>query len=290
LIISELNYLDCNNVTAGNFTHIYDPSIGEQQKWYINDHTFIKDTKGIWHLFGITHTEPADPDHEILFAHATAPHLLGPWTKQPYALKVDFNYFGETHLWAPHVIHVNETYYMFYNGGASDASKFAISLATSKDLFNWTRLSSGPLFRDGWAARDPMVIKIDDLWHLFYCATTDPTKTVSHVTAYRTSNDLIHWSERHIAYTDPSKDTGGGPTESPFVVHENDWWYLFTGPRVDYVKTAVFRSKTPTNFSISEQVGEIHSHAAEVIYDDGKYWISSCGWGQGGVYIAPLYF
>ena len=73
-----------SNVTVGAFIYIYDPSVGELEtnKWYINDHTFIKDQNGTWHLFGITHKEPADPDHEIVFAHATAKHLLGPWIKQ----------------------------------------------------------------------------------------------------------------------------------------------------------------------------------------------------------------
>jgi len=291
LVICQIEYLSCKNVTAGDFTYIYDPSVGtpEKQKWYVNDHTFVKDANGVWHLFGITHAEPADPENEILFAHATAPHLSGPWTKQDYALKVDHNYFGETHLWAPHVIHVNQTYYMFYNGGDKDHTKYAISLATSKDLFNWTRLSSGPLFRDGFDARDPMVIQIDNLWYLFYCAT-DPSTGGNHVVAYRTSNDLIKWSERHIAFTDPTKGSYGGPTESPFIVHEGGFWYLFIGPRNDYRKTGVFRSQTPTNFSVSEQIGEIHSHAAEVIHDGEKYWISHCGWGQGGVYLAPLDF
>jgi beta-fructofuranosidase len=288
-ILFELKLLSCNNVTAGNFTYIYDPSVGEQEKWYINDHTFIKDTNGTWHLFGITHQEPADPVHEILFAHATAPHLSGPWIKQPFALKVNFSYFGEVHLWAPHVIHVNQTYYMFYNGGDADHTKYAISLATSKDLYNWTRLPSGPLFRDGFDARDPMVTKINNTWYLFYCAT-NPPQSGNHVIAYRTSNDLIHWSERQIAFTDPSKGTFGGPTESPFVVFNNGWWYLFTGPRNDYRKTDVFRSQTPTNFPLNQQVGQIHSHAAEVINDGEKWWISHCGWGQGGVYLAPLYF
>ena len=29
-------------VYADDFTKIYDPSIGEAEKWYINDHTIIK--------------------------------------------------------------------------------------------------------------------------------------------------------------------------------------------------------------------------------------------------------
>src|SRR5579859_6885960 len=65
---------------VGRFHKIYDPSKGEKQKWYINDHTFIRAADGQWHLFGITHPEPANPLEEKFFAHATAPDLAGPWT------------------------------------------------------------------------------------------------------------------------------------------------------------------------------------------------------------------
>jgi len=134
-----------------------------------------------------------------------------------------------------------------------------------------------------------MVIKINDLWHMYYCAT-NPSKGGSHVIAYRTSPDLIHWGQRNIAFTDPTNGTWGGPTESPFVVNLDDSWYLFTGPRNDYRKTAVFRSQSATSFAMSQQIGEISSHAAEVVFDGHEYWVSHCGWGQGGVYLAPLYF
>ncbi|WP_164737921.1 arabinan endo-1,5-alpha-L-arabinosidase [Streptomyces luteoverticillatus] len=99
-----------DSVTTGDFVQVYNPGTGESQPWYINDHTFIRDeTTGTWHLFGITHAEPADPENEDSFAHATAPSLRGPWTKQPMALTVDPSY-GESHLWAPHVIRSGSTY------------------------------------------------------------------------------------------------------------------------------------------------------------------------------------
>ncbi len=39
-------------VTAGAFRLIYDPSVGEAEPWYINDHTFFRDHEGAWHLGG----------------------------------------------------------------------------------------------------------------------------------------------------------------------------------------------------------------------------------------------
>ena len=128
--------------TEGWFKHVYNPSLPDQLQWYINDHTFIRDVNGTWHMFGITHAAPADPDHEIEFAHATAPTLQGPWKKHPSALIVD-TASGEKHLWAPHVILVNGIYHMFYNAGGED-DKHQIKLATSTDLFNWKRF--GTLF------------------------------------------------------------------------------------------------------------------------------------------------
>lgn len=274
-----------DDLAVGTFVKIYDPSVGESEPWYLNDHTFIRDTHGTWHVFGITHAEPADPEHEIHFAHATAPRLFGPWTKQPFALTIDPDY-GETHLWAPHVIRVGSTYHMFYCGGA-DSTKSAINVATSKDLWTWTRDPRGPLFTDGYDARDPYVIRIAGRWVLFYTGTSDPAGG-NHVVLYRTSDDLRAWSERKIAYRSPESGTAGGPTESPFVVRHHGHWYLFTGPRLDYAGTDVYRSTNPLHFEHTNLAGHFAAHAAEVVRDNGGWYVSHAGWGQGGLYLAPL--
>lgn len=276
-----------DEVGAGAFTKIYDPSLGEAGQWYINDHTIVRGHDGTWHLFGITHEEPANPEDEDNFAHATASSLKGPWTKRPFALSVDPGYYNETHLWAPYVLEHHGTYYMFYNGGGDDHTKYAISLATSKDLYHWTRLRSGPLFRDGYDARDPYVMRLGGKWVMTYTANSSPSGG-NHIVAYRTSGDLIHWSGRRVAYTDPETGTWGGSTESSFVVRHGGFWYLFIGPRPDYIGTDVFRSGNPLRFRVEDKVGHIASHGAEVVRDHGHWYVTSAGWGQGGVYLAPL--
>ncbi|WP_024803301.1 family 43 glycosylhydrolase [Nocardia sp. BMG51109] len=275
-------------VSAGRFRRIYDPSAGEACPWYINDHTVIRDESGRWHLFGITHPEPADPWQEREFAHATADRPAGPWTKRPPALTADPGY-GETHLWAPYVVRADDHYAMFYDGGGPDRTATAMNLAVSTDLTHWRRHPDGPLFRDGYDARDPMVLRESGRWIMYYCATSEPNGG-NHVVAYRTSDDLVHWSERAIAYTDPSTGTGAGPTESPFVVRHNGSWYLFIGPRPRYVGTDVFRSDDPLHFRPQDKVGHIRAHAAEIVADGGALWITHAGWGQGGVHIARLRF
>jgi hypothetical protein len=276
-----------HRIAAGDFGKIYDPSIGEPVPFYINDHTVVRGPDGTWHLFGITHAEPAAPEDEDSFAHATAPTLHGPWTKQPPALFTDPS-FGESHLWAPYVVHFGGRYYMFYAGGGPDSTKAEISVATSPDLWHWTRATADPLFRDGYDARDPFVMRLGNRWVMYYDATSDPAGG-HHIVAYRESTDLIHWGARQVAFTDPSTGTFGGPTESPFVVKHGGHYYLFLGPRGGYVGTDVFVSDNPLAFSPDALVGHVASHALEVVQDtDGAWYVTSAGWGQGGVYLAPL--
>ncbi len=297
-----------SSVVTGEFVPIYDPSIGENESWYVNDHTFIRDRDGTWHLIGITHTEPFKPFDEVDLCHATAPSLHGPWTKQPACMTADAAW-GEKHLWAPHVIEHDDRYWMFVCGGSLEGQdKYRIHLATSDDCFTWTRHPRNPLLIDGYEARDPMVLRLEDRWVMYYTGNAKP-EGGHHCVLAAESDDLVHWSGRTVVYEDELVGTGAGPCESPFVVSRNDTWHLFIGPadsaeamrqqaageRIDwptvYSSTLVLASDDPLHFERADQVGYISSHAAEVIVDeDGNDWLSHCGWGQGGVYLAPLRF
>ena len=291
------------SVVAGEWTHVYDPSVGESEPWYVNDHTFIRDSTGLWHLIGITHQEPFRPLEEVDLCHATAASLLGPWTKHPAALSADASW-GELHLWAPHVIAHDGRYWMFVCGGSLDGGEtYRLHLATSDDCFTWTRHVANPLVVDGFHARDPMVLRVGDRWVMYYTATHEP-KYGNHVVIATESDDLVHWSGRTVVYRDALEGDHGGPTESPFVVERAGTYYLFMGPadfgaamagEVDwkraYSSTIVLASDDPLHFERADCVGEIAAHASEVIVDEeGNDWISHCGWGQRGVYLAPLRF
>ncbi len=274
---------------AGKFEKIYDPSVGEKEQWYINDHTFVCGQAGLWHLIGITHAEPANPLNEKNFAHAVSSSLTAKtWSKLPFALTAEWEKWREVHLWAPHIISHNNLYHMFYCAGDRDHARYKIHLATSKDLHEWQRHPENPMVVDGYDARDPFILKLGDTFVMYYTAT-DPADSGNHIVAFRTSKDLIHWSERGICFRDPEVGKWGGGTESPFVIRRGEYFYLFIGPRGGYVGTEVFRSKNPFEWDLFDLVGHIESHALEVIRDiDGKWYVSSCGWGQGGVYLAPL--
>ena len=290
--------------------------------WYINDHTIVLGPDHRWHLFGITHAEPANPMEEKQFAHATAASLNGPYVKDEtgQVFKADEGAGKEQLIWAPHIIQTDGWYYMFYCAGAFDPSaetdhQYQIKLAVSKDLKSWTRLSpdtpfnprhnsapktkhSLPLFieTDGYDARDPFVLKVGAQWVMYYATTTAHDETGHHAVAYRTSTDLQHWSNRKFAYIDASTGSDGGPTESPFVVFRNGEYYLFVCANDPYESTVVYQSRDPFNFvagskltHLTEGLNYFPMHAAEIVDDlDGTQYITGAGWGLGGVFIAPL--
>ena len=84
-----------------------------------------------------------------------------------------------------------------------------------------------PIFEDVCVARDPMLVRRDGAWALYYtrCASTE--HRVSGV-AYRLSRDLVHWSEPRLALSlaDTAPMPNSGFTESPFVFQRNGYYYL----------------------------------------------------------------
>jgi beta-fructofuranosidase len=288
---------------VGAFELVYDPSVGEAERWYVNDHTFVRDREGTWHLIGITHPEPAAPFDEVHLCHATAPALHGPWTKQPFALTADPD-AGEHQLWAPHVIEHDGRWWMYYCAGGDAKDAYRLHLATSDDCWTWVRHPANPVVVDGFEARDPMVRRVGDRWAMYYTATSAPAGG-HHVVAAVFSDDLVTWGDRVEVYRDEQVGTMAGPTESPFVVEREGRWYLCIGPdwaelvrsfedtgRYDltaYRRTRVLAGDDPLSFDAADQVATIDAHAAEVVVDEaGRWWVSHCGWGMGGVHLAPL--
>jgi arabinan endo-1,5-alpha-L-arabinosidase len=277
-------------IAVEDFTRIYDPSAGQTRgyAWYVNDHSFIRDEAGKWHIFGITQQNPFRPFEEVFLTHVTADTLFGPWTKQADVMHRD-EALGESVIWAPHVIRHDGRYWMFYCGGDADPKRFRIHLAHSDDLYTWTRAPQNPMLQDGYEARDPMVLRIGDEWVMYYTANSAP-EGGAHVVAAVRSRDLLHWSDKRVVFTSSRSGTGGGPTESPFVLARGAKFYLFVCTNRRYIETAVYESDDPFTWTEEQRIASIPSHAAELIEADGEMFISSCGWGMGGVYLARLEF
>ena len=49
------------------------------------------------------------------------------------------------------------------------------------------------------------------------------------------------------------------------------------------------RERRSAALRLDDLVTVVDAHAAEIVVDEhGDSWVSHCGWGQGGVFLAPL--
>jgi hypothetical protein len=281
---------------TGPFVHIFNPNDTRQadSNWYTNDHAFIKDKAGVWHAYGIIHHLPVKPWDENRFFHVSGKSLTQmKWEDHGYAMTAKPGV--EKVLWAPRVMRNKGTYYMFYNVGNRQESAphtpswGQLCLATSKDLFNWTRHDRNPLFSDPGHARDSYVMKYKGKYYYYYTKVFNETDLRSCV-AVRTGPDLLHWSGAAIAHVQPLRINWGGDAESPFVVRYKGLFYLFICRAVtEYNLTEVYWSNNPENFPVENLVCKLPVHAAEIIHDKKDGWfISNTGWDKKGLFVAPM--
>jgi beta-fructofuranosidase len=262
--------------------------------WVPNDHTFVKDEKGTWHIFGITHplveTDPLSKGiHEGEYAsfHAVSsattfketltehhysdlPKILAPKERPGEVLA--------NH--APYIVKKDGLYHMVYGHSP-------IRLAVSSDLSKWE--PKGNLFTERDGARDPSLLLHDGTYYVVYCSV----KCVR----LRTSKDLIHWSEAHTIFNADSFDP-----ESPSLICHNNTFYLFVcswdgvWDQKDIQgayqhKTYVLNSDDLMDFGTDseKQVAILNSHAPEIFQDEeGQWYISSVEWPNRGVSVDKL--
>ncbi len=283
----------------GKWIHIFNPNdtrSAEDTTWYTNDHCFVKANDGSWHAYGIIGHKPIDPwkGETRLFHISSKTITQEKWSDHDYALTTLPGI--ERVLWAPHVITENGTYYMFYNIGnmqnnaPENPSWGQLCLATSKDLFNWTRHERNPLFSDPGHARDSYITKIKGQYYYYYTRIFNEVDERSSV-AVRTGTDLTHWSGPRIAHVQPLKNYYGGDAESSFVIQRNDVFYLFIcRANTDYNRTDVYWSKDNQNFPEKNFITQLPVHAAEIIQEGSNWYISNTGWDKKGLFIASLFW
>ncbi len=98
---------------------------------------------------------------------------------------------------------------MFYNaGGVNPANQLKaerIGVALSKDMRKWTRLPlaknntpGNPVFANevgGIITGDAQIVKMDDLFVMFYFSAYDPTRKYNAFNTFAVSNDLLTWQK-----------------------------------------------------------------------------------------------
>ena len=104
-------------------------------------------------------------------------------------------------LQSPFVIRANGQFWMYYGGGYADAGQYldmySMCLASSPDGISFTRhrneFDQSILFYGPGHARDPSLIEIDGLWHLYYSGWETGFKELNRLYV-RTSKNLVDWS------------------------------------------------------------------------------------------------
>ncbi|KAI0015065.1 glycosyl hydrolase [Xylariomycetidae sp. FL0641] len=160
-----------------------------------------------------------------MIATHTAPDITGPWTYQGAAIAggSSIPLAGNTDLWAPDVIQVGDTYYLYYSVSAFGGQESAIGVATSTslDVGTWTDLgSSGVASHTGsnYNAIDPNLINVDGQYYMSFgsfwndlnqvAMANPPTKTAG--TSYQIAFDPVSTAE-----------------EGAFLFRYGDYYYLF---------------------------------------------------------------
>ena len=274
-----------SQLPTGYFRSVYEP-----RGLFINDHCLIlhQDT---WHLFyipGLTQEHWTHPQSMLDLGHATSPDLLT-WTPQPPVLPVTESqgWWEKGKVFAPFVIRHNDSFYMFYCG-IGDVHQERIGLATSDDLYHWTRYDGNPIIwpSKSWArygavesgetsaCRDPHVLPHDSYGFIMYWVGDvkgDPPYTC---VAASISHDLVHWQEygpllklRH------HEGPGTASMESVGVVRYASRYFMFFN-----YKYGTYWAASPD--PLDWEGREIHflstSHASEVFPWQDKWYITSC--------------
>jgi hypothetical protein len=94
--------------------------------------------------------------------------------------------------------------------------------------------------------------------------------------------------------TNDKPQRNSGSTESPFVFFVNGSYYISIcaadSSSARYLETRVHKAvdpNSPLKFATAP-IGTYSSHAAEWVQHDGRWWMTSAGWEQGGVYASPM--
>ena len=237
------------------------------------DFTIIRH-EGLFHFFacaGFPECFPNWPGQYEYVFHATTADLIS-WTVHGIALQPHpDNEFERGKIWPPFVFRHGDVFAMIYCGLDANNCQ-CLCLATSDDLFQWTRFPRNPIVNPGeheWTlkrpdgkvrhCRDPHVEKIGDTYYLYYATVCEDGNPAVGLSA---TEDLNHWHDLGPCF----KRTEGWVPESPLVICRSDRYYLWIYPFDE-----LLISDNPTDFNRAKatqiQMSEINEFYAPEIID-----------------------
>ena len=285
------------------------------------DHHVFRAEDGQWHLWGCIrgtrfgrllyhwkserlYEENWEQTGECFFPLARAGESIDApwhehWIQSPFFVKADGQYYM---FYGGHATGYDMNYrpiaFEDLSGGKCD-SACQICLMTSPDGIVWTRHEDekgfSRLFTGPGETRDPCLIKVGNLWHMYYAGNHSEEGQLIAATYLRTSEDLLHWSNYKVVAYDPRFTTIRWCFECPHVVEREGYYYLFITKDYASKETLVYRSCDPTDFGIGAEAAEDHFvckiavGAPEIIIDANRdEYITSNHDLAGGTRLCPL--
>ena len=274
-----------------------DPDLGEytNPKQQPVDFGIWQARDGSWQLWSCIRNTKCGGNTRLFYRWEGGKLTDEDWKPMGIAMEADPK-FGEQKggLQAPHVIEIDQTYYMIYGGWAS------ICLARSADGKAFERvlndqgqatLFSGPYDN----TRDPMVLILDGLYYCYYMGHKKNAEYDSAIFC-RASHDLRYWSEPVMVSAGGSvadkSNWYGGDAECPFVVHKDGVFYLFRNQLYGRNNlNTQYASPNPLCFGVGDDrftIGQLAVAAPEIIHYEGQWYIAALKPSLKGIRIARL--
>lgn len=235
------------------------------------------------------------------------------WTEHPSSpvLKPRTDNWEGNFINQPRVVKVTDTHWrMYYTGWGfkGKGTTWAMGLAESHDSgVTWKRCMDGPLVArgddhspDGGGACVPMVIRVGELWYMWYTAMVIiPDRQSIHL-CLATSSNGVDW-EKHPESPVLSDDFASGParnvTSRNYVRHENgvfQMWYSHAKPdyRIRYAESldGIHWERSPLHLALDASPKPAWDDEMveypEVDIVDGQWRLWFCGNGFGNVGFA----
>lgn len=157
---------------------------------------------------------------------------------------------------------------MFYNAGGKDETHpkgERIGIALSKDLRKWKRYQGNPVFThdsDGTITGDAQIVRMDNIWVMFYFSAFNPTREYNAFNTFAVSNDLVHWTDwTGDDLIIPSKSYDEMFAHKSYMVKHDGVVYHYycavnnAGQRGIAVATSKHMGKSEVDFPVPEPIG-----------------------------------
>ena len=269
------------------------------------DHHLFKGKDGFWHLWGCVRNTDVG---RVLYHWRARTLEQSPWEETRQYFRCDFgvgecidDFYGQEWMQSPYIVEHKGKFYMFYGAHSTGKDKFGnpvsgnppsvnmrkaecqICLMTSPDGVSWQRYKDkdglSRVFVGPGGTRDPSLIKIKDLWYMYYSG--DEQNHLIGGVFVRTSKDLIHWSDYKLVHHDATFGATTWQHECPHVVYREGYYYMLVTEDYNDSRTHVYRSEDPLDFGVTSElsqsmyVGMLECAAPEIYEVDGKEYVSS---------------